>query len=330
VLSGVVIAEEALVEPAKIVIEQVTEPAAVRSAWVTWRELARIPTFRPFDLALDSGERVRVEPDPDTRIEGELVLASGVDWEPLSTRAKQAAVTRRQKIVTVRDGQRVHLIGALRASIAAPTKLSAFRGRLSKERPEETPPARALVVRSHPFEPLLICTRRLDRDRLPRVALHALALISFLALAVTMHASVLAPYYLLAFSGRPVWATTLEIVEDPWTRSARDRYALRVSYEIDGRREVKTLEPVDATLLELALESDADGRPRPIAVLVSEDKRGRRLVSIGLRPRVSGFTLIYLLGALIAAEVYFFAARQLSPWFERKRLNEREAAPTQN
>lgn len=328
VLSGRVVGDDGDEEPVKIVIEQ-QRAAAGASPVVLWREVARTPTLRPFSLALANGAQVRVEPDADTRIASELSLELEPDWGPLASGMRSAG-NRRVRSTSIRAGDEIHLIGALRASTQQQPRSSAFRGAIAPRSSDETPPPRSLVVRAHPLEPLLLSKRKLARERLPRLVLHAFAAVLFLSLGLVSHFGVLLPYYRLALWGTPMWASVVAAItpEGDVSQAPKAGDTLRLALEVDRGRVVLDSEPVDGSMAAQVAEAQRDQRPLSVALLVwsplAEGPSRKPSFAIGTRPRASSAGLPLATLALLLSGGYFVAARRARPWFERSRLNERE------
>jgi hypothetical protein len=321
VLAGRVIADEDDGEPVKLVIEQERVTSA-RSPVVLWREVARTPTLQPFVLALESGAQVRVEPDPDTRIATELSL--------------EAAGDSRRRCASIRAGDEIQLVGALRASTHQRPKSSAFRGAVAPRGADDTPPPRSLVVRRHPLEPLLLSKGKLARERTQRVVLHLLVAATFAFLSVMLHLGALAPFYELALWGRATWArvTAVETAdgERSLTPEAGDR--LRLAVELSDasgpgrtRRTLRRLtsEPIDSGMAAQVLAAAGQQRSLRVAILVKERDRHPPLTVLGKRPRAPLAAVPLVALAAVVSLGYLLAGRRARPWFERPRLDEHEA-----
>ncbi len=324
VLSGRVAAIDGELEPINITIEQ-ERVASARSPVVLWREVARTPALRPFAIVLANGAEVRVEPDADTRVATELGLGQDPDSGPLAENTR-APSGRRLRSATIRVGEEIQLVGALRASTRQRAKSSAFRGAVAPRGADETPPPRSLVVRRHPLEPLLLSKRKLSHERAPRMALHAFAFALFLPLAWLLHFSVLQPYYRLALTGTPMWATVVAAVTPAGEVSQAPRAGdtLRLAVEIDRAQVVLRSEPVDAALATQVADAQRDQRPLSVTVLASKSHLESPVFVLGTRPRAPALALPLAALALLFSVGYFLGGRRARPWFERPRLDERE------
>lgn len=325
VLTGRVAAADGELEPIKISIEQ-ERAVSPRSHVVLWREVARTPTLRPFVIVLANGAEVRVEPDPDTRVASELIAEGQPDGSPLAARARPQG-ERRMRRASIRVGEEIQLVGALRASTRQRARSSAFRGAVAPRGADDTPPPRSLVVRRHPLEPLLLSTRKLSRERAPRMALHAFAFVLFATLGSLLHFDTLRPYYGLAFAGTPTWAAVVAAVtpDGEVSRAPKAGDTLRLAIEVDQARVVLKSQPVDAALA--AQVADAQREHRPLSVAVLAWQGGRReapVFVLGTRPRAASLAFPLTTLALLLSAAYFLAGRRARPWFERPRLDERE------
>ena len=306
-LEGRVVAEAGDTEPVTIVLGRQSITGAHASVSLS-REIVERATFRPFRLALADGEEVHVEPDPATRVCADALPAAAANG---GRHADETPV----RVVSIREGDTIQVVGALRASVNPRPRSSAFRGPVAGGGQDGEPLPRSLVVRRHPLEPLLLSKRKLARERLPSLVLHALAALLFTALGLALHLDVLAPFYRLAVDGRPMWGSVHKILgpsgQPEQFPSAGD--TLLVAVELGRGRATLESEPIDAALASQVLSARREGRPLHVAVLVAASRGKKPQMCLGPRPRCPVDAVpVVLVSALLAAG-YALAAGRLRP-----------------
>ncbi len=276
-----------------------------------WTEVARELRSEPFDLELEDGRSVRVEPDAKTKLFGAI---DAVDMIGAARRVRRARL---------RAGDHVFAKGAMRprTKVAAPD--SAYRGTVAAK----ADGARPLALRGSQLAPLVLSTRALTAGRAGRVVYHACAAVWLLAALLALHLKVLEEMDASLLTGRVVRATGEAREQWPELVRARSKTHLRMHHSVTfsyeaapGRRERVSL-PVSASVFAACHE----GAACTYSLRVSDG--ARPTVFAGRHPRLRTGAFVYLLIGAALCAAYVSGAVLLTPWYERRRLDETTPGP---
>jgi hypothetical protein len=305
VFSGRVISIDDGRSPVEVVVEQEGSEIEVKDGHsVDWTEVRRTARFEPFEVETEGGVRVRVEPDPDTKLVDEM------------DEVELVATGRRIRRAVLSEGEHVHVVGALRPSATQRTAPSAYRGGIAKEG------ARPLVMRGAPLAPLLLSTRPLGADRRGPLALHTVTALLFASLTLFFHGWQLSDFYRSLLAGEVVTAVAVDTREQSrWVKTKsgghlEHEHFATFAYALDGG-------PKDTAEIRVGYELHEVARKRGLQTEIRVTRGPDPVAFLGRLPLLPKSSVaVGALGILLGA-LWGLVARATRPWYERRRFDER-------
>lgn len=297
VLSGAVELEGE--EPAITVsIEQHGVETKMKHGWsTTWTEARRTVDARPFYLALPTGERVRVEPDPDVMLVDDLDVVERRGADRIVRAAKLTA------------GEQATVSGQLTRGFNPRAQQTGYR---QAEGGYILVPAEG--------ERMLVSAEPLADRYVRRASAHQSFSVLFAAAFALATVFLYGTFHLHALSGRPAQAERPEATETSYNTKNGRRVAYNVAYSArDGDRVIRESEEVTYPLYAYVRDARAVGAQPAVPISVAWG--GNTRIAGSRTPTVAVWRVALVVGAtFLLVLVYWSRVTNALRWYDKDQV----------
>jgi hypothetical protein len=284
---------------ARIVIKQRGEQYRVKNGMRhRWTETGRTVELRPFFLAMESGERVKVEPEDDAYVVDQLDVRPG------------ASTNERTRTAEIKAGDIVYASGRL----FAPVQTNAYRAA-----------EQGYTLRPGPDRRLFLSTEPLEERFTRRASTHTYWAIGLFAALLFTNGVMFHSYWTKLFFGQTVVATVVR--PRTWTTQGKHgpirHYGITAEAQLDDQRIALNPETSRVFYNDVYSKTNFGARAakEPITVPFLVVPPTGEPNNIGTRPALNlGIFFLAWFEFLGVSIGYFWHARHIRPWYERPRV----------
>jgi hypothetical protein len=257
-----------------------------------WRETARRVTTDPFELELQSGERVAVVPDQRTFL-----------VDKLDAGRRFGGPRTRTRVAELSEGEAVFVVGVLEPGDPDP-KASAGNYREA--------PVRKLVMRAPKGGRMLIASEPLGKRYRARVWFHTRWCFFMILVAALLHGGVFLGYHLRVWRGQTAGATVTDL-HTYTRRSGKSSTTYHdVYFKRDDRWEVEHIDATSSSFRKLV-------KGERIHIMFVENWPD--LTVLGDQATVSWARPLWMSLVLLIFAGWYFGARDASrPWYDKDKI----------